>query len=183
MEAQNEMDVYRNIFAYADTQTPESPKGEITNHALEVATQAAYDHPAGFFQAAAMLLKDGEFNNAGFVYYVGYFRYRYYNMANPDYEESNDGALFTSMRTMLGEPINLFLKTDIDNFIAILLLCQEYIANSDYAFFPRAVSPEDYDEQMVQIDRLIENFTTDREACIAEWTEGQQQYRDLINQN
>ena len=66
-----------------------------------------------------MLTHNVQFNDAAFVYYVGYFRYRYFNLANRDYKPSEDGALLGSLKYVIGEPINLFLRSDINNFIKI----------------------------------------------------------------
>ncbi|HSC39121.1 MAG TPA: hypothetical protein VLD19_14665, partial [Chitinophagaceae bacterium] len=76
-------------------------------------------HPAGYFMKAGELMKKMQLNEAAFLYFVGNLRFRYYNAANPGYQASGEGALLASLRSVLGEPIGLYLKTNIDNFIAI----------------------------------------------------------------
>ena len=178
--AQDEITIYKKLFAYSDSLSKTDEKGVIsmeTNTALSILDK---QHPAGFFDKSSNLLKSGKFNDAAFVYYVGYFRYRYFNLANPDYKPSEDGALLGSLKYVIGEPINLFLRSDINNFIKILENTKVWLTNNDYKFFSKTKNIEKYNEELSQLDTLITDFSTNKVKYKNQWEKEQNETRKAI---
>jgi hypothetical protein len=113
-----------------------------------------------------------KFDDAAFLYYLAILRYKYYNSANPKYVASGDGALLASLKNMAGETINMYLKTNIDNFVAVMKASGDYFANHDYPFYPRAQSPANYDTAWTIYTVLINNIETNREKYRKQWAPG-----------
>ncbi len=182
LKAQDETIIYRKLFAYSDSLSKTTQKGIVSKNITKVLQDLDKKHPAGFFEKSSELLKAGEFNDASFVYYVGYFRYRYFNLSNPDYKPSEDGALLGSLKSVIGEPINLFLRSDIDNFIKILEHTKSWLTNNDYAFISKTKNLEKYKEEVSQLDTLINDFTTNKVKYESQWAKEQNEIRKAINE-
>ena len=136
-KAQDETKFYKILFAYADSLSKTGQKGIVSKEIYGIIENLDKNHPSGFFEKSGELINEGKFNEASLVFYIGYFRYRYFNLANPDYKPSEDGALLSSLKSIMQEPINLFLRTDIDNFIKILENCKEWLTKNDYSYFSK----------------------------------------------
>ena len=181
-KAQGQITIYKKLFAYSDSLLKTEKKGVISKETNKTLSILDKEHPAGFFDKSGNLLRSGKFNDAAFVYYVGYFRYRYFNLANPDYKQSEDGALLGSLKSVMGEPINLFLRSDIDNFIKILENTKVWLTNNDYKFFSKTKSIEKYNEELSQLDTLINDFSTNKQKYKAEWAKEQIETRKAISE-
>jgi hypothetical protein len=116
-------------------------------------------------------MKESKFNDAAFLYYLGRLRYRYYNAVNPAYEASGDGALLGSFEYIFGETLNLYLKTNIRNFISVVKASGDYFAQHDYAFYPKAHNPAKYDTLATAYTVLVKNLETNTEKYRKEWDE------------
>jgi hypothetical protein len=176
-KAQDEITIYKKLFAYSDSLSKTDKKGVISKETYTALSILDKQHPAGFFDKSSNLLKSGNFNDAAFVYYVGYFRYRYFNLANPDYKPSEDGALLGSLKYVIGEPINLFLRSDIDNFIEILENTKVWLTSNDYIYFSKAKSIDTYNEELSQLDTLITDFSTNKLKYKNQWEKEQTETR------
>jgi hypothetical protein len=182
LKAQDDITIYKKLFAYSDSLSRVSQKGVVSSDITNVLADLDKKHPASFFEKSSALLKAGQFNDASFVFYVGYFRYRYFNQTNPDYKPGDDGALFSSLNSTIGEPVKLFLRSDIDNFIKILDHTKEWLTNNDYPFNSKSKNLEKYKAELAQLDTLINNITTNKVKYKTQWAKEQKETRKAINE-
>src|SRR6187402_808622 len=117
---QDEFSLYRSVYKTADSLKKSGRITDLDTAIFDKAKTLDKLHPMQYFESIPDYLKKEKFNEAAFLYYTGLMRYRYFNSVNPDYQESNDGALLASFLSVMGAPVNLYLKTDVDNFISIL---------------------------------------------------------------
>lgn len=146
---------------------------------IKTATKLDKKHPSQYYNEMANLLSAEKYNEASFLFYLGQMRYKFYNSANPKYQPGNDGALFTSLKTVLGEPINLFTRINSENFIRILILAKEYYKNHDYKFYPKKNNIEKYDAQINNIDELIKMIQKERSTLETNWNEERKEYIEI----
>ncbi|MDQ0475676.1 hypothetical protein [Chryseobacterium sp. MDT2-18] len=139
-------------------------------------------HPSQYFDQMAIYLSKEKFNEASFLFYLGQMRYRYYNAANPKYQLGNDGALFASLKAVLGEPIDLYIKNDVNNYIEILKLAKNYFAENDYRFFSKKKSEQKYRDQIKNMDDLILSLETDRSTFVEKWIKDRADYKALFKE-
>ena len=132
-------EVYTRIYQSADSLAFNGKIGVLENQVYEVASALSDKHPMEYFNTSADYIQKQKFNEASFLFYTGYLRYKYFNSSNPEYKASGDGALAGSLSAMLGEPINMYLRCNIENFISILNLTIEYNQTSNYIFCVRYI--------------------------------------------
>jgi hypothetical protein len=170
-----QMQVYTNLYRTADSLNNVGRLYAADNSILKEVNRLDRKHPEKYFEAIGDCMKQGRFDDAAFLYYLGILRYRYYNRANPRYQASGDGALLASFEYMAGGPINLYVRTNIDNFVAILKASSGYFAQHDYPFYPRAKSPANYDSAATIYSILINDIQTNREKYQKQWDEQRNQ--------
>lgn len=138
-------------------------------------------HPIGYFNVAAELLNQSKFNEAAFLYYLGNLRFRYYNSVNPDYQPSGDGALFASLKSVMGDPINIYQRINIDNFISVLKRVTKYTSENDYKFYSRDKNIEKYNNIIEKWNNQIIDMETNKEKYSAEWNNDRINYEKKLD--
>jgi hypothetical protein len=128
-------------------------------------------HPTGYFMQTAILIKANKFNEASFLYYLGILRYKFYNSVNPNYSASDDGALTGSLQWVFGETINLYLKSNINNFIAALKYTTEYFKNNDYLFCSKHKGIDKYNKLCNNFSSIIADLEKNKDKYKREWEE------------
>ncbi|MGQ8367283.1 hypothetical protein [Glaciecola sp. 1036] len=103
-------------------------------------------HPATYLILAAKLFGEDEKNEAVKWYYVGQIRFRAYLMANPELEPSGDPALYSSLKYMIGSPINEYAGSDPDNWVALIDSALIWHAEKPNHFTPKDTNKEIYKE-------------------------------------
>jgi len=171
----------KKLIQYADSINKLGQIGILSNEVLKILETLDKQHPAGFFQKAGTYLELLQPNEASFLYYTGYLRYKYYNSANPEYQIGNDGALFASLMTALQEPLTLYLRSNIDNYIEILKKSSDWHLNHEYTFFSRAKNQEKYFEQTNKIKSLISDLETNKSKRQLEWATEQKAYLNNLD--
>ena len=167
---QNELELYKRIYKTADSLKAIGQISEIdTTSLFTKAKLLDKKHPSGFFETSGEFLTQSKFNEAAFVYYLGLMRFRYYNSANPDYQASGDGALLGSLKYVFGEPINMYLRTDIDNFIFIIKLTVSYYSNNDFKFFSKDKNEEKFKAQIKSYNDLLVELETNKAKYKEQW--------------
>jgi hypothetical protein len=107
-------------------------------------------------------------------------RYKYYNSAKSKISASNNEALLASLKMVLGEPTNLFMITNSDNFIKILSVTKEYYKSNDYKFYPRKKNEEKHNTQIKNAEELIEKTIKNEKSSLElNLQEERQKYIDL----
>lgn len=103
-------------------------------------------HPVTYIQIAAELLKRGDKNEAVVWYYVGQMRYRAHLMANPDLEPTGDPALYSSLKYVVGTPINEYAGSNVENWELLIMKAIEWNSANENSFTPKHEFPEIYEK-------------------------------------
>jgi hypothetical protein len=164
-----DLQMYKHLYQTADSLNKIGHPFAVDSLTFRNAKQLDREHPAKYFEKTGELLKNSKYNDAAFIYYLGLLRYRYYNTVNPKYQASGDGALGASLQYALGEPINLYLKTNIDNFKSALRLSSDYYAKNDYIFYSKKKNPEKYNKLIESYSGMIKDLETNRTKYQKEW--------------
>ena len=180
-QAQNDKLFYQKMFAFADSLAISGQRGIVSNGVDDTLLRLDKIEPAYFFSSVGYLLKLEKYNDASVVYFVGYFRYKYYNSANPDYQPSGDGALFASLNSMFREPVFIYLKSDADNFIMVLEYVKNWVVNHDFDFFPKKNHPEKYNDQLAQLDKLLDDIKLNKSKYQERWSVELVKYKKMMS--
>ncbi|WP_304343117.1 hypothetical protein [Chryseobacterium koreense] len=175
--AQNdEINLFKNILKKGDSIS----KTKIDSvQIFKVASKLDKKHPSQYYDEMAIFLSAKKYNEAVFLFYLGQMRYKFYNSANPNYQPGNDGALFASLKTVLGEPVNLFARTNSENFSRILSLVKEYYKNNDYKFYSKKNNVEKYNAQIKNIEELIKIIQDEKSNLETSWNDERNKYIEL----
>ena len=111
--------------------------------------------PAAFFLKSGELIKAEKYNDAAFLSNLGGLRYGYYNSANRAHRADSDRAFLAALGAGSNELLQPYLRTNIDNYIAILKQSASWYVNHDYAYFPKYHSPAKYDALYREMKLLI----------------------------
>jgi hypothetical protein len=103
-------------------------------------------HPVTYIQLAAELLKQGQKDEAVVWYYVGQMRYRAHLMANPNLEPSGDPALYSSLKYVVGTPINEYAGSNVENWERLIAKAIEWNSVNENSFTPKDQFPEIYEK-------------------------------------
>jgi len=162
---------YKRLYTTADSLNKLGKPFSVDSTTIQTAKMLDKQHPAKYFETVGELFKQGAYNDAAFLYYLGVLRYRYYNSANPKYQASGDGALAASLQYVAGEPINLFLKTNINHFLSVLKSASDYYSKNDYDFYSRTKDTAKYEKVVEGFSSLIKDLETNRAKYEKEWNE------------
>ena len=78
----------------------------------EIERRLPEEHPANYYGYAARLWSEGKRDEAVFWLYAGQLRFRFHLLSNPNLPAGDDAALFGSLQSSIGEPINLYVGGD-----------------------------------------------------------------------
>jgi hypothetical protein len=94
--------------------SPATPPREAVNSSPEeIKADIERRHPGDYYVLAGKLFAKNWKNEAAFWFYLGQLRYRFHLAANPNLPKGGDEALFASLSSVLGEPINGWAFGDI----------------------------------------------------------------------
>ena len=164
-----QLQLYKNLYQTADSLNKIGHLFSVDSLTFQNAKQLDKEHPAKYFEKAGELFKNSKYDDAAFIYYLGLLRYRYYNTVNPKYQASGDGALAASLQYVFGETINLYLKTNIDNFKSVLQFSSDYYAKNDYTFYSKKKNLEKYNQLIESYSSVIKDLETNRTKYQKEW--------------
>lgn len=166
---QKELLAYKITYRIADSLNAIGEINRFDSTIFKVADSLNHCHPIGYFKVAGELLNKSQYNEAAFMYYLGILRYRYYNAVNPNYKPEDDGALFASLKNAMNDPINMYQRINIDNFISVLKKVTKYTAENDYAFYSRSNNIDKYNELTDKYNVMIGDLETNKEKYSAQW--------------
>lgn len=178
---QKELAAYKNNYRIADSLNALGKINRFDTAIFKVADSLNYCHPVGYFQVAAELMSKSKFNEAAFLYYLGNLRFRYYNSVNPDYEPSGDGALFSSLKNVMGDPINMYQRINIDNFISVLKRVTKYASENDYKYYSREKNIEKYNSITEKWNNQIVDLETNKEKYSTQWNSDRIEFEKKID--
>jgi len=175
-------DIYTRIYQSADSLAIKGKIGVLENEVYEAANSLSDKHPMEYFKTSGEYIKQQKFNEASFLFYLGYLRYKYYNSSNPDYQASGDGALAGSLSAMLGEPINMYLRSNIENFISILNSTIQFNQTNNYIFYPKEKDLEKYNIQVRHSTDMLEDMKSNKAKYAKEWKKERKEIQKLLRQ-
>jgi len=176
-----QLQLYKNLYRSADSLNKLGRLYSTDSGILEQVRLLDKEHPTKYFETIGYLMKGSKFDDAAFLYYLAVLRYSYYNAVNPQYEASGDGALLGSYKYIIGETVNLYLETNVDNFVSVLKASGDYFAKNDYAFYPKAKNPAKYDTFAIGYPGLIKDLETNKEKYKKQWDKERNQMMTSID--
>ena len=166
---QDEIKSYKKIYQLADSLKKSGYIKDINSSVFKVAQALDRQHPSKFFEKVSDYLSKEKFNEATFLYYLGLMRFRYYNAVNPDYQPSGDGALLASFKYTFSESLNMYLRTDIDNFISLLKISVTYYDKNDFTFYSKSKNQDKFNEQTKSYLGLITELENNKSKYTDSW--------------
>ncbi|TSD62956.1 hypothetical protein FFF34_018560 [Inquilinus sp. KBS0705] len=180
-QAKQEMLLYKKMYAYADSIKTRTP-GFLDKTIFSIADSLDALHPSNYFLKSAEIFKMSKYNESAFLFYLGALRYRYYNLVDPNYKESDGGALASALRVTLGEPINTYLKCNIENYIQILKESADWYIKHDYRFMSRTKNPEMYSEQYSNVINAADEIEKNKTKYQSEWGDEREEFKKQMKQ-
>jgi len=86
-----------------------------------------------------------------------------------------------SLNYALGEPIGYYLRSNVDNFIAILKKCSDYQLTNDYEFFSKKKDPSKYLEQADRLSKVIIDLETNKKTYQETWDKQRLDYNKNLD--
>lgn len=103
-------------------------------------------HPLNYIILASMLFNEGQKDEAVKWYYIGQIRFRAYLNANPDLAASGDPALYSSLKYVVGTPINEYAGQNPDNWAKLIKDAITWHRNNPNGFMPKSENVDIYTE-------------------------------------
>jgi len=126
--------------------------------------------PSEYFTESIHLFEADKFEDASVVYYIGFLRHKYCCNADPSYAPNYDWSVAESMQATYGKKIILFLKTNIDRYIAVFNSATDYCQKNDYLFYPKQKNIEKYNRSIDALINLKSDYSKNKDAYIKQWT-------------
>lgn len=164
-----EIRTYKKLARYADSLKSIGAVGQLSNGLKNTTDSLDKLPPKGYYEKVFKLMDSGNYNDASFLFYLGNLRYGYYNLTNPNYSKSNDGALLASFNYVLGEPLTYYLKVYPDNYIEILKKSLNWYLVNDYPFCTKAKDPKGYTDQSDKLGNAIKDLEKNKTTYQATW--------------
>lgn len=167
----DQLHLYERLFRVADSLHCVGYTFHVDSFTLERAHSLDQLHPSSFFEASTRLLAESRYYEAAFMYYLGKFRFQYYNAVNPKFQSSGDGALYSSLSYIVGEPIDLFLKINSSNFILVIKAVQHYCytTQSEKIYFKKDNFNEIYNGLLHQYSKFAADIEQHQSTYDAIW--------------
>ena len=181
----DEETLYKNIYNTSDSLKALGLIGQMDNAVFKAARLLDQSNPEGFLTVSMMLLERHKYNEAAFLMYLGQVRSNYYNSVAGRSGGSNGDveAMYGMIVNMSYLPlINVYLQTDVDNFIHVLKTVVDYYKKNDYPAYPRKGNMEKYDHAFIQITDLITKLETNKEELSENWYAGKNYMQKLVKE-
>lgn len=169
LQSQDETKFYQNLYSTADSLILINKIEYIDSTIFLVAYDLDQKHPSEYFKKSGELLEASKFNEASFIFNLGILRYSYYISVNPEYEMSGDGALLSAAKYTLGRSIDMYLKTDLNNFISICKKAVNFYELNEFKFYKKNYNREKFCMIANAYYKMIEKIQNDREGYISKW--------------
>lgn len=174
------MQAYENIYRVADEMAKSGKIGILENDLFYKTLQIDSKPPVEYFNLSGEYMNSSKFNEASFLYYLGILRYSFYNKSNPNYSPSNDGALAGSLMMVMGEPVNMYLRTNIENFISILESVKRYYIENDFLYFSRTKNEEEYIVQANKLQEKIDDLKANKAKYTKDYKKERKEMEKLL---
>ena len=129
----------------------------------EIEARLPNSHPVNYYLYAGRLWKEGSKDQAVFWYYVGQLRFRFLLAAEPDSDPSGGPALFESLQSMIGEPINLYAGSDTKKWVEQINSALEWDASNPNGFTSKSAYPRQLEQVRSGLIKLRDDIVAHAE--------------------
>lgn len=129
----------------------------------ELKKEATSIHPSGLYVLASKLFKSGKRDESVFWFYVGQLRYRFYLAANPTLSASGDPALFGSLQSEVGGPINTYAGGDPEFWANTMKKAREWDKLNPNHFTSKEQFQKEYHKVLQGMGTLISSIEDNKE--------------------
>lgn len=164
--------IYVKFYKYSDALTTNKTIGKLDENVYGIAKQLNTLHPREFINKSIELLKEDKFNEASFIFYLGNMRWKYIENFTKYTDKDN------KLKQDINDVINSFLRSNVNNFSAIINAAVKYHFANDYAFCSRKKNPLQYDEAAAFYNRMSNQFIINQDYFRAMWSK---ERRDFEN--
>ena len=126
--------------------------------------------PYAYIELAATRLKQGRSDEAVFWFYLGQLRWRFELLARSDPDPSAGPALFNSMMSVLGTPVNEYAYGDIPKLVATLDAVLAWDAAHPNGFTSKTTYAQAYARQRAGLQGLRDETWRTRDEIRAKRT-------------
>lgn len=131
---------------------------------IDPGSEILSQHPAAYLTLAGQLWSSGKREDALFWYYVGQLRYRFHLLSNPGIDPSADPALFASLRSVIGEPIETYAQSEPALWAKTIERVLQWDAEHDNTFTLKSVHHEQYSKIRQAFLELGSHITANAES-------------------
>lgn len=164
LKAQDEpTGVYVNIYKYSDSIRNNKLTGKVSLPAIKMADSLNNLHPKAYFLKTVDLLLQSNYNDAAYICLLGEMRMDYYGLF-AKYDNS-----FYELYHTVKDPVYMYLRSNIDNFIALLKLSAAYNKQHDYAYKSGELKPANYKESGAIQERTATQFRINKDYFEKMW--------------
>lgn len=134
----------------------------------EVVPELVNEHPAAFYEHAAEQWGSGLRDEALFWFYVGQLRYRFHLSVDPGEDPSGDPALFSALQAQVGDPINRYGGSDIDNWVRVIDRVLQWDEANPNGYTSKSDHHAEWTETRAGLRELRDELLAQRDAIVAE---------------
>lgn len=167
----SKLEDYKKMYGIADILNKNGHPTLVDDALVTALNELDTQTPDHYFEQATILYEENKLDQAALVFQIALLRYKYYLKQNPDYPPSDNWVTAESFQAAYREKINLYLKTNIDNYIAILRSALRYHKDNDYSFYSKQKNNALYDKFAEDAINLIADFEKNKEKYQQEWIE------------
>ena len=160
---------YKKLYSLADSLNQIEHPTLIDSELLSILNNLDHQEPHQYFEMAGRLYEANKFDESALVFQVALLRYKYFLTQNPNYPPSNNWVTAESFQAVYREKINLYLKTNIDNYLTILKNAVSYHKVNDYQICSKEKSIAQYNKVSEADSSLITEFEKNKEKYQKEW--------------
>jgi hypothetical protein len=106
--------------------------------------------------------KNDKYDDAALFFYVGLIRYNYFMGVNPEYAPGDGWMICESMRQTYKDRIELYLKTNITKYIAVLKFATAYCTKNNYDYWQKPLDKVKFQKAIEPYAALLKELETNR---------------------
>lgn len=168
--------IYDTLYPVSDAIKKEGKTGIFSATIYKTLDSLNTLHPKNYFKKATQLVNQAKFNEASLLYYTGLIRYKYYNWCKKSKSINEEEKLLAHYQEIIGDVINMFLRSDVDNFISILHSSATYCKEHDYTYFNKSTNINFYQESYSYYLRMSEGFKTNKTYFKNSWNSERKEF-------
>ncbi len=139
--------------------TPTFEHELVSAEAIGKAQEAETDHPSGFYTSVGVYMDKEAYEDAGFLFYLGQLRYRYFLACYPDHDDER--AIFATLHNLHSAKLDSVLMEDQSKYAELLDAVIQYSEHQDYFFCPKSKNKQAYQETVGSLIQFREELKED----------------------